>query len=83
MGISRVWLALGVFSFAHIVAFALVGAAARHPQPGVRGAAWKYLVFGDLVTKKMLLPQGARLAARARMISWLAFITSALLIVFR
>lgn len=79
---AKIWVALALFAIMHVLAILFVVAAARHARPGVRAAAWKYLFLGDLVANGTLAPEGLRLAARARVISWIAFVVSAGILLF-
>lgn len=79
---AKIWAALALFATMHVLAILLVVAAARHARPGVRAAAWKYIFFGDIMANSTLAPEGLRLAARARAISWIAFVISAAILLF-
>lgn len=78
----RVWLALGIFTAMHVLSVILVIRASRKSNSGHRRVSWRYLLVGDVVSRSVLTPEGLRLASIARRISWLAFLISAVILLF-
>ena len=79
----QVWVALAVFVAMHLLAFWFVARAAQKTKDGNRRATWRYLFLGDAVARNVLSPEGLRLASIARRVSWLAFLLSAILLLFK